>query len=229
MPPRGHYLAAEAGRLAGVSGDQIGQWARRGYIRASQSEGSPKVYAFQDVAEAMVVHELAVRNVTRRSIKAAIEALRSDLGTDWPLTQAERQQILLIPKDVEPRRGANVAPAKRAVVIDYGSHKRDAPSGDEVLVEVDLVHVRADLSRGGWVVRELPGLEHIEVNPERMSGRPTIRGHRVAADEIARTVIQFPTARAGLRDDYDLVDEEIDDAVRWWKAVRRYEGKQLAA
>src|SRR2546430_17543574 len=54
LPPRGQYLAHEVGRLAGVSGPQVGQWARNGYIRSSQSDGLPRIYSFQDVAEAMV-------------------------------------------------------------------------------------------------------------------------------------------------------------------------------
>lgn len=61
MSPRGYYLAHEVGWLAGVSGDRIGQWARRGYIRSSVSSVVPRVYSFQDVAEAMVVHELLLR------------------------------------------------------------------------------------------------------------------------------------------------------------------------
>ncbi len=35
MPPRGHYTAQAVGRLAGVSGQRVGQRARRGYIRSS--------------------------------------------------------------------------------------------------------------------------------------------------------------------------------------------------
>src|ERR687886_152685 len=50
--PHGHFLAGEAGELAGVSGNTIGQWARWGYIRASQSGGDPHVYSVEDVAEA---------------------------------------------------------------------------------------------------------------------------------------------------------------------------------
>ena len=44
--------------LAGVSGDRIGQWARWGHIRSSRSEREPRVYSYEDVAEAMIVHEL---------------------------------------------------------------------------------------------------------------------------------------------------------------------------
>src|SRR3954465_11274880 len=85
MPPRGHYLAHDAGVLAGVSGDRIGQWARRGYIRSSQSSGRPHIYSYQDVAEAMVVHELEDAGADLKSIKRAIARLRERGGTGWPL------------------------------------------------------------------------------------------------------------------------------------------------
>ena len=80
MSPRGRYLANEVGRLAGVSGDRIGQWARRGYIRSSVSSGRPRVYSYQDVAEAMVVHELVQRDVALDAIKDAIAFLRESHG-----------------------------------------------------------------------------------------------------------------------------------------------------
>jgi DNA-binding transcriptional MerR regulator len=85
--PKGLYLAHEVGRLAGVSGDRVGQWARRGYIRSSQSEGRPRIYSYQDVAEAMVVHELDARRFDLRYIRATIDNLRSDYG-EWPLQTA---------------------------------------------------------------------------------------------------------------------------------------------
>src|SRR4051812_42079863 len=88
MPPRGHYLAHEVGALAGVSGDRIGQWARRGYIRSSQSTDRPRVYSYQDVAEAMVVHELLER-ADLKSIKRAIARLRERHGHDWPLQHSD--------------------------------------------------------------------------------------------------------------------------------------------
>ncbi|MEY2532266.1 MAG: MerR family regulatory protein [bacterium] len=84
--PHGRFLAGEAGELAGVSGTTIGQWARRGYIRASQSAGDPHVYSVEDVAEAAVVHALMERGIGRADIRRAIAALR-DYGA-WPLTGA---------------------------------------------------------------------------------------------------------------------------------------------
>jgi len=84
--PHGHFLAGEVGELAGVSGNTIGQWARRGYIRPSQSDGDPHVYSVEDVAEAAVVHELLDRGVRHRIVRRAIQHL-DDYG-EWPLSAA---------------------------------------------------------------------------------------------------------------------------------------------
>ena len=80
----GHFLAGEVGELAGVSGNTIGQWARWGYIRASQSAGEPHVYSVEDVAEAAIVRALLARGVRHRDVRRAIERLEGD----WPLSDA---------------------------------------------------------------------------------------------------------------------------------------------
>jgi DNA-binding transcriptional MerR regulator len=84
--PHGHFLAGEAGELAGVSGTTIGQWARWGYIRASQSWGDPHVYSVEDIAEAAIVRVLLERGVRHADIRRAVQRL-SDYG-DWPLSEA---------------------------------------------------------------------------------------------------------------------------------------------
>lgn len=73
---------------AAQGGDHIGQWARRGYINSSQSKRRevPRIYSFQDVAEAMLVHELLEAHVSHEEIKAAIRTLRGESGSAWPLT-----------------------------------------------------------------------------------------------------------------------------------------------
>jgi DNA-binding transcriptional MerR regulator len=84
--PHGHFLAGEAGELAGVTGNTIGQWARWGYIRSSQSNGEPRVYSVEDVAEAAIVHALLERGVRHREVRRAIARLTS--YGDWPLSEA---------------------------------------------------------------------------------------------------------------------------------------------
>jgi len=86
VKPHGHFLAGEAGELAGVSGTTIGQWARWGYIRASQSAEDPHVYSVEDVAEAAVVQLLLERGVRHRDVRRAIDRLGA--YGDWPLTDA---------------------------------------------------------------------------------------------------------------------------------------------
>jgi DNA-binding transcriptional MerR regulator len=69
----------------GVTGTTIGQWARWGYIRASQSQGDPHVYSVEDVAEAAIVHALLERGVSHAQVRRAIAHLP---GT-WPLSDAQ--------------------------------------------------------------------------------------------------------------------------------------------
>jgi uncharacterized protein (DUF433 family) len=205
MPPRGRYLAWEAGQLAGVSGLTIGQWARRGYIRSSVEQATPRVYSFQDIAEAMVVHELLERGVTHRDIRKAIRELGDRYG-DWPLTDAKLATI----------------PGKTRARESEGDYDIGGLGWQQVIEPENLEKIRAQLRRGGWAVRALPDLEHIEVDPERLSGRPTIRGRRIAAEDVA----EIAAARDGvetLREDYELDEAEIADARRWWREVRRLE------
>ncbi len=208
LPPRGHYLAWEAGRLAGVSGQKMGQWARRGYVRSSQSEG-PRVYSFQDVAEAMVVHELLDREVRHRDIRQAIALLREEYG-DWPLTEA--------PLATVPGTG------RARLVLRSSDATYDVGRGawQQVLEPQHLDEIRRQLRRGGWATRTLHDLEHIEVDPERLSGQPTIRGRRIAAQDVAE-IADAPGGLEILREDYELDEREVKDARRWWREVRRLE------
>ena len=84
--PHGRLLAREAGALAGVSGTTIGQWARWGLIRSSQSDDEPRVYSVEDAAEAVIVAELLERGVHHADIHAAIDRL-AGYGA-WPLSEA---------------------------------------------------------------------------------------------------------------------------------------------
>lgn len=206
-------MAAEVGQLAGVSGKTVGQWARRGYIRSSWTDRPPLVYSYQDVAEAIVVHELETRQVLPKVIGQVVRDLRERFGTEWPLQQSD----LMVPKVHHQARGKGKTVA---MVGDDGIE--DLSHRHLVLDEVDLVSIARDLARGGWAARDLPNLTHIEVNPERLSGRPTIKGRRVAAKDVAQ-LASLPGGRKTLREGYDLTPAQIRDAVRWWEKVQAYE------
>ncbi|HZO98642.1 MAG TPA: DUF433 domain-containing protein [Gaiellaceae bacterium] len=201
MPPRGRYLAHEVGLLAGVPGHTIGQWARRGYIKSSVSSSPPpRVYSYQDIAEAMVVHDLLDHDVPHRDIKKAIESLKQ--YGDWPLTHA--------PLAVA---GGRVFSAEGDQTYDVGRR-----GWQQVVAPENLTRIASELRRGGWAVRKHPELEYIEVDPDLLSGRPTIRGRRVPAAKVA-AMASTTEGREILRDDYDLTEAEITDAERWWQAT----------
>ncbi|HXD56119.1 MAG TPA: MerR family transcriptional regulator [Solirubrobacteraceae bacterium] len=211
MPPRGRYLAAEVGRLAGVSGAKIGQWARQGYIKSSQGTGRPRVYSYQDVAEAMVVHQLLDSGVSYKRIRLTLDELRKDsvLG-DWPLSQVDF---------------ATVGSGDRPEVVvqrDGGHFDLTGRPWNGMIDAGDLRRIAADLNRGGWAAREMPDLKYIEVHPDLLSGRPVVRGHRIAARSAAE-LAETERGLAVLRDEYELDDAEIHDAQRWWRVARRYE------
>lgn len=211
LRPQGYYLAHEAGWLAGVSGDRIGQWARRGYIRSSISDRVPRVYSYQDVAEAMCVHELVRNEVPLRDIRRAIVELRERYG-DWPLTHAPV---------VTAQAGRSDRTAAASVALEhpdggYTDLSRHPRHG--MLKLGDIRRIARDLRRGGWAVRDLPDLESIEVDPDRLSGRPAIRGTRVPAELVAR-LAGTDQGRRTLRADYGIAGRQVRDAARWLQAV----------
>ena len=216
--PRGRYLALEAGWLAGVSGDKIGQWARRGYIRSSWSDSSPRIYSFQDVAEAIVVHDLLDRRATHDDVRRTIQNLRTKYG-DWPLSAGE---LWTTSMNVSGAKGG-----RESIVLKEGGLPLDISrgTGGQRFIEPtlgDLVRVQGLLHRGGWAIRLVPEVQSIEVDPDRLSGRPTIKGTRLSAERVA-DLARNPEGLRVLRTDYGLQRRQIADAVRWMDAVQELE------
>ena len=80
------------------------------------------------------------------------------------------------------------------------------------------------LRRGGWAVKDLPHVQSIEVDPDRLSGRgrPTIRSRRIPAEKVA-ILAQTSDGHQSLESDYRLSAKQIEDAVRWYEAVSSFE------
>jgi len=193
----GHYSAAEVARLAGVSAARIGQWARRGIIRASASR-NPNVYSYADAGEAIVVHYLVEQGKPPREIRMAVELLRQRHG-NWPLSAAPlaHDGALLLAWDHEHDRWISV-------------DKRDHEVIEETLI--NITEIAEALGRGGWAAYKKPR-DYVEVDPERHSGTPVIRGRRLPTSLVAGIAASGEEGRETLREDYGLSDAEIDDAV----------------
>jgi uncharacterized protein (DUF433 family) len=192
----GSYTAAEVGRLAGVSSRRIGRWARDRIILPSVSE-HPNLYSYADAGEALLAHYLVEQHKPPSQIKGIVHHLRDAYGP-WPLATAPlaHDGRLVVVWD---------AKRKRWVSADIPEH--------EVLnaTLLNLKDIRESLGRGGWVAFKKPR-EHIEVNPERHSGTPVVRGRRLPTSLVAG-IAQAKDGRDILHEDYALSDAEIDDAV----------------
>lgn len=157
------YSAGEVGRLAGVAGDRIGQWARWGHIAASVSSGEPHVYAWDDAAEAIAVRELLARGIGLADVRWAVAELGG--ASVWPLARA----------------GVHVVHGRLAV--ERGDELVDLRSGAQEVLALDgRIDPVGLLRRGGWPARAL-GLEAVELDPGRLGGRPCVRGTRIAVEE----------------------------------------------
>ena len=199
----GRYSARDVARLAGVSPRRIGSWARYGIIPSVSQR--PRVYSYADAGEAVLARYLIEQSLKPKKIREIVENLREEYG-QWPLATA--------PLKHDGRLA--VIETEEGVFFDA------ADSGQQRVIAktlLDLKAVRDALQHGGWVALSTPR-EHIQVDPDWLSGRPTIRNRRIATDVVA-DLAQRPEGRALLRDEYDLSDEEIEEAVRYEADVER--------
>lgn len=197
-----------AGALAGVSGKRIGQWARYGLIRPTIYEGRPtNRYAFYDVAEAIVVHELQSFGFTYREIHTAIDTARERFPA-WPLLNAD---IGVARHAIDGDRGV-IVEKREDHYVETGR------PGGQIVIKPQLLSLARDmLASGGWLARDLK-LERIEVDPAKLGGAPTLRGRRWPVERVARTAAD-PAGRAILIDDYGLDERDVSESVRWAKAA----------
>ncbi len=165
----------------------------------------------------MVVHELIDRGVRHRDILEAARNLRSEWG-NWPLLYA--------PLATTEMHRVTGAKANEFLMLISGATQMDAghrASSQMMLgLPLGLRWVTDLLRRGGWAMKNLPHVKSIEVDPERLSGRPTIRNRRIPAEKVAR-IATTPAGRASLQSDFKLTKRQIADAVKWHEAVSRFE------
>jgi uncharacterized protein (DUF433 family) len=203
-PAIGYYTPAEVARLAGVSAHRVGRWAREGIILPSVSQ-RPNIYSYADAGEAILAHYLVDQGKKPRDVKQIVHLLREEYGR-WPLANAPLAHDGKLVLVWDPKREIWVS-------VDKPGH--------DVINEtlINLKEIREALRRGGWVAIKHPR-EHIEVDPDRHSGEPVIRGRRIPAS-LVYSVATAPDGRELLKEDYDLTDAEIDDAVGYEEDLAR--------
>jgi uncharacterized protein (DUF433 family) len=197
----GYYTTAEAARLSGMSTHRVARWARMGIIRHSISD-RPNIYSYADVGEAILAHYLAEQGKKPGEIKELVEYLRAEYG-HWPLAAAPLEHdgpLCVIWDD------------------DEGVHvSADIPGHGVIENTLNLKEIRQALSRGGWVSLKHPR-SHIEIDPDRHSGEPVIKGRRLSTQRVASLAAE-PEGRVELEEDFQLSAAEIDDAVGYERDI----------
>jgi uncharacterized protein (DUF433 family) len=205
----GIYSPRRAGALAGISGQRIGQWARRSLISPSVYEGRPaNLYSFYDAAEAIVVRWLWRHDFKYQEIRDALDEVRGEYPR-WPLLTAP----LGIGRQSVDDRGHLVQRKDADVYVDISGRRPE-----QIVIKPMLLDFARDmLNSGGWLAQEL-NLQRIEVDPLKLGGQPSLRGRRWAVDHVARLAADEP-GRHVLIEDYGLDDAEVDEAVAWADAA----------
>ena len=199
----GHYFAADVARLAGVSPRRIGSWARYGII-PSISQQRPRVYSYADAGEAVLVRYLIGQEFPTKKIRRIVENLREEYG-EWPLASAPLKhdgRLIMIEEGDD-------------LYFDAADKVDDLRQRHKLIAGtlLNLRTVRDALQNGGWVAIQKPR-KHIEVDPDRLSGQPVVRGHRVSTETVA-DLAQREQGRKLLRTDYELTEAEIKEAVEY--------------
>lgn len=212
LPPErlGVFPPYRAGALAGVSGNRIGQWARNELIRPSYYEGRPaNLYAFYDVAEAIIVRWLLERGFNFSNIHDAVDRARAD-HPDWPLVNA--------PLGVAQHAVEGDPRGVIVLKVDRGVYVETAAGGEQVTLRPELlVEARQVLRQGGWIADQLH-LQRLEVDPQKLGGAPSLRGRRWSVERVAQLATD-DEGRGILTNDYGLDDRDVDESVRWVEAA----------
>lgn len=202
MQSLGYYTTADVARLAGLTPHRVARWARMGIIRHSVSS-RPNVYSYADVGEAILAHYLFDQGKPPRKIKVLVENLRTDYG-EWPLAAAplEHDGPLCVVWDENDEAHVSV----------------DIP-GQKVMEKtlLNLREIREALKQGGWVSLKNPRI-HVEIDPDRHSGEPVIKGRRLSTQRVANLAAE-PSGRIALHKDFDLTDDQIDDAIGYERDI----------
>jgi uncharacterized protein (DUF433 family) len=198
----GEYTTLELARLAGVPPTRVGRWHQMGVFPGTGR--IPGTFSYADAAESILAHYLMDAGLRPGEIAKLVRNLRERYG-NWPLTHA--------PLEHEGRL---------VVVREDGDLYLDALHHvNQRVIEatLDLRKVRDALEHGGWVALDNKR-DSIEVDPERLSGLPTVRGRRLPTTVVAE-VAEEPGGMKTLREEYGLSEHEIDETLAYEADVRK--------
>jgi len=198
----GEYTVFELACLAGAPPKRVGRWHQMGVFPGTGR--SPGTFSYADAAEAILAHYLFAEASLRPGEVAKLVANLRDRYGDWPLAHA--------PLEHEGRL---------VVVREHGDVFLDVlhrPEQRVIEATLDLRRVRDALRHGGWVALNTQR-KSIEVDPEKLSGLPIVRGHRLPTTVVAEVAKEADGIET-LRSEYGLSENEIAETLDYEADVR---------
>lgn len=203
------YLYAEVDRIVGLRAGTARRWIN-GYVRSGRHydpilrvEPRDTEWAtWGEFVETRILAEYREEIHTRR-LRAAIEALRHEYRSDYPLAYLQ-PYLSVVNRDLTISDDDETQVVVRTGQILLGE-------GWPVIKQAQL----ASDDRGAKFVAEVPPdieFPGIVVNPNRYSGQPTLRGRRISAATIAG-MVKAGEKDADLAADYGLSLDQIAEAV----------------
>ena len=192
--------------LTGTSTRQLYDWRRKGVLVPEVSPSSPALYSFRDLVAVRTVAFLRSQ-ISFQKVRVAFENLRQLDYLDHPSTYKFGTDGNTIA--VEDGNGT---------VIDLVSNK-----GQYVMFTLEEIFREFTNFAGNKVVDFERPLPHLEVNPRRMGGWPTIAGTRVPYDAISDLLDDGFYSLEDVQHFYPTVEPlEARDAIRFSELVESH-------
>lgn len=208
------YGLAEVDRLLGLKPQTARRWID-GYSRSGrwyepvvrpESTGDELV-TWGEFVETRLLAEYRELGVRMFHLRPAVERLREELGTRYPLALA-RPYLDIAGRELVQRVQADVRlDADLQIVVVRSGQFLLAPSAERFVAS-------ADFDEGGVVRRLRPfaDIDDVWLDPERRSGHPTVRA--TPTDVIAEQ-FRAGTPVVSIAADYDLPPEYVEAAIRY--------------
>lgn len=194
------FTTHEAKRLSGLTPRRLQYWDETGFIRPSvaarNGRGSPRLYSFQDLIQLRIAAQLR----SRLSLQA-LRRLKAALDLDAPFAQV---------------RFATTVGGETVYLGDAGTTEAARTPGQIVeTFDVPIEEIRADLLRSVEELRARHDVGTVVRTRGVLGSRPRISGTRITPEAIV-AMLDSGWSRGRIKDEYpDLVDPDIDAAVRW--------------
>ncbi|MGH1549793.1 DUF433 domain-containing protein [Leifsonia poae] len=158
-----------AGKLSGATRSQLAHWRRTNILVPEvRSSGRPLLYSFRDIA--------ALRAFARLRQEASLQQIRKALNSLHALDMFEHPSAYRLARE----GGTIVLQRDDSKPVDLVRHPGQIliANFEDVLSEFENIAGErvVDLRRPG---------KHLQVEPERLGGWPTIEGTRVPFDAVA--------------------------------------------